>query len=381
MKKLFSIALTIIVCFLFIGCMGYDYTDGVTLPPLKNNSLRPLFAYTINAQANTIATYTINKETGLLTQIGQSIYNKGGLNPQAMTVSSDFKYLYVANNSVPTITSYSIDPVSQLLSPIDNGVVACGLDPWSIKISPDGKYAYVGNNKENSISQYIIDSDSGRFIPMESPKIIIPDCLAPAGTTFSPDEKFFYVACWSSNIVKGFKYNSENGEMIPLNIPMIKTEMTPRAIKFDRFGNVYIINQNSNSLSLYKYNEENGALTPKAPYVILTNGSLPSNINFSTDDKVMLVFQRNSGSIATFSFESKTGAFTHFEKSQRVGTLFPGGASFDNYGHAYVLNRQGASISQYKLESGEFIPLNPAIIHSELNPWGMIIAESNLFYY
>lgn len=196
------------------------------------------FAYVANADENSVSAYTINATTGALTQILCSVVGGvcetvlsgtgdnflAGAGPQSVTVDPTSKFVYVANATDNTVSAYSIDAVSGVLTPIDAipstvGVIdnfAAGTTPTSVAVDPSGNYAYVANNGSGDVSAYAITT------------------TGPTAGALSP------IACVTSATIACSASN------------FFTAGMGPTSIAVDLLGQaVYVANITSNDISAY----------------------------------------------------------------------------------------------------------------------------------
>jgi 6-phosphogluconolactonase (cycloisomerase 2 family) len=95
------------------------------------------FLYTANVQDGTISAFTADDATGVLTPVKGSPYaagtSVGGLS-QVLTSSGNF-FLYAADPEAETITGYTIDPSTGALTPLQGSPFAAGAAPMLLTIT------------------------------------------------------------------------------------------------------------------------------------------------------------------------------------------------------------------------------------------------------
>src|ERR1700694_197925 len=120
-------------------------------------------AYVANTgPPNNVSQYAVGAG-GLLSLVGPSV--DGGNVPVDIAVTLDGKNAYVSNLN-DTVAQFSIDPLSDLLSPKTPTTVATGSLPYFIAVSPNSKNAYVTNDGDHDVSQYSIDPVTGALSPL-----------------------------------------------------------------------------------------------------------------------------------------------------------------------------------------------------------------------
>ena len=93
-----------------------------------------------------------------------------------MTVSPDGAHAYVANGGGASVSQFSRDPQTGLLTALSPATASAGPSPLSVTVSPDGAHAYVANGGGASVSQFSRDPQTGLLTAL-SP------ATAPAGPT------------------------------------------------------------------------------------------------------------------------------------------------------------------------------------------------------
>jgi len=88
---------------------------------------------------------------------------KVGLEPQAVALSPDNKFAYVADaagNDVTIIKILSLPP-SPFVTKVDSDLTT-GAEPWNIVVSPDGKFVFVANSAQDTIT--VIDASKRKIV-------------------------------------------------------------------------------------------------------------------------------------------------------------------------------------------------------------------------
>ncbi len=120
--------------------------------------------YAVNDGSGTVSQYSRNTSTGVLTSIGSAI--AAGNGPYSIEFTPDGKFVYVGASDGQTIRQYSrntstgiltaLSPVEVRTNPRLTAVAGSG-GPQSINVSRDGRNVYCyGNNPVNEISQFHI---------------------------------------------------------------------------------------------------------------------------------------------------------------------------------------------------------------------------------
>jgi YVTN family beta-propeller protein len=117
------------------------------------------FVYVANLVSNavdnaTISMYTINSRTGVLTPTTPATVPTGFF-PQGIGIDPSGKFVYTANSDDNTVSAHTISSSSGNLSHI--GTIATGAQPWRVSADPSGKFVYVAN-ESGSVSIFALNS-------------------------------------------------------------------------------------------------------------------------------------------------------------------------------------------------------------------------------
>jgi len=119
---------------------------------------------TTNAN-NGISAFSINPNTGALTQITGSPFPAGN-DPQGIATDPSGKFLYTANSQDNTVSAFTIDGSSGTLTPVSGSPYATKAGPEALAIDPGGQFLYVGENSTTGIEAFTIDATSGGVTSM-----------------------------------------------------------------------------------------------------------------------------------------------------------------------------------------------------------------------
>jgi 6-phosphogluconolactonase len=147
------------------------------------------FLYAANLKSNDISGYAVNLTTGALTEVAGSPF-AAGVEPQALAVDPVREFAYVANRGSNNVSAYAIDGTTGALTEVAGSPFAAGAGPCAVIIDPTGKFVYVANSGSNDISAYGIDQGTGALT--FAPGSPFPAVLAPSSLAFDPDGKFLY---------------------------------------------------------------------------------------------------------------------------------------------------------------------------------------------
>ncbi len=113
------------------------------------------FAYLAQSGTNTIAQYTVNAQTGVLTSIGAVA--SGGNNPFDVAAHPSGSFVYTTNNSMASVSMLSVNADGTLTA---NGTISAGASPFYALAHPSGRFLYVANFAGTTISMYTVDQSN-----------------------------------------------------------------------------------------------------------------------------------------------------------------------------------------------------------------------------
>jgi len=183
------------------------------------------FLYAANSGSNDVTAFSIGA-TGLVSRIAPSGANAnpistGGKVPKDVAISPNGSFLYVANSGSDNLTVFQIGtnglltlvpPAGSNPNPVSTG----GTTPNALMISLDGRFLYVANGGGN-VSAFTIGGDGLLTLVLNSAGNLNPVSAGtnPIALTMSPDGRFLYVANQGGR-VSAYTVNTETGSLTPL---------------------------------------------------------------------------------------------------------------------------------------------------------------------
>lgn len=247
------------------------------------------FAYVANLISNasdqaTISMFTINPATGVLTPTNPPTVHTGFF-PQGIAIDPMGKFVYTANSDDDTVSMFTIDAATGLLSPTTPPAIATGRDPGFVSVHPSGRFAYAANEIDNTISMYAIDSSTGVLSPLTP--ATVKSGGGPFGVTFDPTGKFAYVPDNDVNFVSQFRVDPNTGVLTPGTPSVVATGQSPTAVAVDPSGRfAYVVNRIDNTVSMFTIDATTGNLSPQG---VIGTGRQPFRISFDRSGKFLYV--------------------------------------------------------------------------------------------
>lgn len=314
--------------------------------------------------------------TGVLTTIPGTPPATGAY-PHTIAVSSDGKNLYSANMWSNTISAYSINSTSGVLTPLLPDI-ATGNTPQDLALSPDGTYLYVANYADSVVGLYIRDASTGLLSYSGIAASVPHACVVRV----SPDGKSVYVLDYDDSSVYGFSRNM---------VGLLTALATP---SFSIAGNLQVIEISPDNKSVYAGNYSGGValLSRNTSTGELTAGSVatsPTTAGIAISPDSRFVYSTNANSnytISTFSRNTSTGALTLLGTTpspslaaMQAITVTPDGGSL------YVTSYDFSNplIGQFSRDgsTGALTALSPAFYTTGRYGWGMAVTPNSKFVY
>src|SRR5262249_7353062 len=199
--------------------MGPPFTAG-SQPQRLTIDPSGQFAYVANAGSATVSAYNINQVTGVLTPImnpltGLPTFPSGTL-PQQVTVDVLDSFAYVANQGDRTVSGYTINPASGVLTPMTGSPFPVGTNPQAVTIVPSNEFsgdefAYVVNTGSGNVSAFAVDPLTGALTAIAGSPFGAG--MAPQSVVVDPSGEFAFVPDLGSNNVSVYFINQLTGAL------------------------------------------------------------------------------------------------------------------------------------------------------------------------
>jgi len=253
------------------------------------------FLIVANNGSHNISVFSRDLVTGALTPVAGSPFNTTAY-PHALAVTPDNKHVLVTHDGAGGVDVYTLNSISGALALVAN--YATGNGPYSVAISASGNFAYVANSLSNSVSVFSINAITGVLTPIVGSPFatgINPYCVA-----LSPDDLYAYVVNKTDNTISVFAIDSITGALTVISGSPYATGASPYFVVVSPDGNmVYAVNQGSANMSAFLRNITTGTLAPIAGSPFAT-GNSPFSVHVSPDSAHVFVNNENGASISVF---------------------------------------------------------------------------------
>ncbi|MFZ1083772.1 MAG: beta-propeller fold lactonase family protein [Terracidiphilus sp.] len=374
-NRFLAAALSLLIL-LTAGCGGNANQASSPLPTSKTNpdalcvpSSTPEFAYVLTGYA--VSMYTVNSCTGVFIPTTPASVATGYANPQAgaeqMVVDPAGRFAYVANlvsnaTDQATISMFTINPATGVLTPTSPATVPTGFFPQGIAIDPTGSFIYTADSDDNAISIFTVNQTTGVLTATTPAEVPTGYESSPGFVTVDPSGKFLYTAGDASDdsTIAMFTINSSTGLLTPTTPAKVYTGPIPFDLAVAPNGKfAYVVNNDSgmnNDIGVAQYTVDSltGVLTQNSPAFVAT-GNSPTAIAIDPTSKYAYVVNRNDNTVSMYTIDPATGNLTlNATAANPTGTIATGNSpfriTFDPSGKfLYVTNEGGIAASIYSV--------------------------------
>lgn len=337
-------------------------------------SSHPEAAYVLTGYA--VDMFTVNSCTGLFTATNPASVSTGYSYPQdnseEMVADPLGRFAYVANlvsNAAPqsTISMYTIDSTTGVLTPTTPATVSTGFFPQEIAIDPRGRFVYTANSDDSSISMFTVNQTTGVLTPTAPASVstLVPgeQLSEPNFLTVDPAGKYLYATALLSDGAAVFMYSIDqsNGRLTPILPATVSTGGFPFQVSVAPSGKfAYVVNNLSGNGAAdgvwqYAVNPGTGVLTPNDPSFVAA-GNAPTAIAIDPTSSFAYVVNRLDNTVSMFKIDPDTGNLTlNATAADPSGTVATGTQpfriAFDPSGKFLYVTNEGSPDSIYQVNA------------------------------
>ena len=286
-----------------------------------------------------------------------------------------------ASGPTNSIAAFYIDQSTGATIQGQGSVAPAGNDPWALVVSPTAGFLYADNELDNTVSGYTIDPTTGVLSPVPGSPFPVGPALSSAGPyphsiAIDPQGHFVYVLDWQGDVV-AFGINSSTGSLTSLSTTPLPTGMSAIALTVSSRSVLYVIGTPSGGdaeVAAYSVNTSTGALTAASgsPFTFAPpTGSADSftGYGWAIDPAARFFYvtftqegaiPRPVGAYTVASIASTTGALTAASGSpfalthtvdsiaiDNTGTYFYGGNSYENLVQEFSIDQSRGVLTQF----------------------------------
>jgi 6-phosphogluconolactonase (cycloisomerase 2 family) len=325
------------------GALSTITTAVVTSSPI-NIAVDPTgrFAYVLNQTDDTVSQYSINANTGVLTPITPAT-TATGRGPNSIAVDPTGRFVYIVNNTANTISQYIINQSTGALSTTTNAI-SSGLDPQDVVVDATGRFVYVANGINGAIGQYSINASTGALTLIGT--IAVAAGAFPYSICTDPTGRFVYVLNTTSTIGQ-YSINASTGILTLIGTIAVTT--IPASMVADPTGRfVYVTGSANGTIRQYSINQNTGALTFVGT---VATGSYPQEIAIDPTGRFVYVANNGAGTVSQYLINQNTGALSTITTAIAASSS-PTAVAIDPTGRfVYVTDQANAAVSQYSINN------------------------------
>lgn len=332
------------------------------LPALSTGSANvqaiPTFAYVTNLTDDTVSVYSVNPVSGLLTLVTTF---KTGKSPYFVTTDIGGKYLYVANSNSNTLSAFRINQKTGGLTQLKGSPYATDGGPIAVTVSPSGGAVYVAGAQ--TVDSFAVSPTTGQLTNAGS-TWYGTDCGYPNSLALDPQGGYLYAAC------------SQEVSAAVVGPPL--------AIA----GTTAVDDQSANSLTMHPTGTTVYTAAPEQIIQIAVSGFnlQPDNVAFANDTLTgglaldplgrFLYAMEGDANVVQAETIAENGSMTDVSGSPFSTGNHPTAAAVDYSGKfLYVVNQNDNNISEYSIDqtTGALTPLAPATVATGKGPTSIVV--------
>jgi len=138
------------------------------------------YAYVINEMGNTVTVFTYDADQGAMNEIQMvntlPIDFDGASGTADIHITPDGKFLYGSNRGHDSLAMFSVDQGTGLLTPIGFEPTR-GANPRNFGIDPTGTFLLVANQSTDTVTTFRINHDTGALIEVSIAEVPTAVCL------------------------------------------------------------------------------------------------------------------------------------------------------------------------------------------------------------
>jgi len=233
------------------------------------------YVYVADYNSSAVSQYNIGAGGALTPMTVPFVTAGAGLVPASIAVTPAGTYAYVADNDTAGVVyQYRISPTDGSLTPLTpQPSVTAGKDPQWVAVDPSGQYVYVANTGDGSISQYTINQATGVLTPMNPATVL--SGASPLFIAIDAKGQNAYVVNQGDSTV--WQFTITGGALAYASTVTVGTG--PSSIAIDPTGQfAHVTNRASATGTISQFAiQPNGSLTPLANPTV-TVGPNPATI-------------------------------------------------------------------------------------------------------
>jgi 6-phosphogluconolactonase len=233
------------------------------------------WVFAANYNSGSVAVFPVHEDgslgeaTGFVQHVGSSVnaQRQSGPHAHSANLSSDGRWLFVADLGLDRILTYRLDAVKGTLSPGDPPFtkVAPGSGPRHMAFGKDGRFAYAIGEMLATVTVFRYNSVRGSLEELQTAPVSPEGYIGPksgAEIAVEPNGKFLYASNRGDSTIAVFRIDGDKGTLTL--VERVSTQgKTPRNFAIDPAGAfLFAANQDSGTVVEFKIDPATGRLTP-----------------------------------------------------------------------------------------------------------------------
>ncbi len=268
------------------------------------------YFYSANLATNTVSAFSIDPGTGLLT-VRNSV--KVGETPAYVSLDADARHLLVASYTSGQVTAIAINPDGALGAVL--GIYATGKNTHSVLPDPTGRFVVAANLGSDNISQFVFDKTNGTLTPNAVASVATDSGAGPRHIEFDRAGRYAYVANENGSTISTFAFDPRAGTLAALQtISLLPAGADPKGntasdVHMHPSGKfVYASNRGHDSIAIFGVDPATGTLRPIGHQA--TGGTKPQVFALDPQGQILLAANRGSNTVKSFHVDENTGTLS-----------------------------------------------------------------------
>jgi 6-phosphogluconolactonase (cycloisomerase 2 family) len=263
-----------------------------------------LLAYVANAASNDLSVFTVAPGEGTLTA-GSPVRARKAPSGVAV-VASDLPVrtvadnMYVVNAADGTLSNYSINPASGLLTELSAPLLLPN-DPIAIAIDPHRRFAFVCNSQDGIVWTVTLAADGTPSVPV-APLSVVAN---PTDLAVDPNGEYLYVSGEGVGELASYQIDQATGALTMNQTLLVNGQ--PTALAVDPTGR-FLVAADAGGGRLFSIEVLDGAFV--GPVHTTPAGGGPINLRFSSHGRFVWVSMRFADLVIPFEIDAVSGALT-----------------------------------------------------------------------
>ena len=279
---------------------------------LASQTITTGYVYAANSD-NTISGYSVDSDTGMLSAVPNSPFGTAN-GPSFVISDAESRFLYVTHGTPANgVWGFTIADNGELTE-LPSNPVATGSSPWGVALDPSTRFAYVAyGTAAGQVYGYAVDSSSGSFTQTSGP--FGTSCI-PRYIAADPTGRYVYVS--DGNIspnpyLRSYSIDQDTGSLTETTGSPLSITKRMDALAIDPEGSfLYSMEGFSsfNNIHAYAIDQSTGAITELggSPYQLGGGGLTARGMAMDSDGRYLFVSSGTpDNSIYSYSIASSGG--------------------------------------------------------------------------